>query len=442
MNYSNSIYRVFKPSRMQAIDLACKVQYFPKNELNEFSNSKFLSLISHVKTNVPYYSNILNDLNVKSIDDIVKLPVLTKKLIIENQESLKAINFKTEHLIPNSTSGSTGENLSFFSDKTEFYGGACQKRGNFMNGYTYGDKYLVLWGAKRDMDQAWTSKAISKYIKRRITLSSFSMTNEEMARYVGIINRFKPKLIVGYPTGLHLLSDFILTNNLKIHPPKIMVSGGETLFEFHREKIQQAFRAKLINRYGSREVNHIAGECENQSGLHISNDHVIIEIIDENGNRCKPGQIGEILVTDLDNYAFPFIRYKIGDLGIRSDKKCSCGRSLPLLEKIEGRIFDIVTGTNNNHVTGNYWTLLRNKINGIEKIQVIQEKKNEIQINLQVGELFNDHEYNNIIKNVKNQLGNDLAINIDIVDDIPLTESGKFRWVISKVSPYLSDENF
>lgn len=438
MNYSNLLYRIFKPSRMKSLDLACKTQYLSDYDLKELTNAKFLKLINHIKRRVPYYSDILKDIEIKSQEDLIKIPFLDKTIIRKNLEYIKAVNYREEDMRPNSTSGSTGENLTFFSDNTDHYSGACQIRGDMANGYKFGEKYVKLWGASRDLDNNWKNKLSAKLIKRRITLSSFNMSNENMSYYIRVINKFKPKLIIGYPSGLYTISNYILNNKIKIHSPKTIISGGETLSEFQRKTIENVFKTKLLNRYGSREVNHIAGECSYKSGLHISTDHVIVEIIDENGKNCKPGQTGQIVVTDLDNYAFPLIRYKIGDLGSLSEKKCGCGRGLPLLEKVEGRIFDVVIGPNNNRVTGNYWTLLRNQIQGIQQIQVIQEKKDDITIKIVANDLFNETEKHKLIAEVKETLGDDLIIHIELVENIKLTSSGKFRWVISKVSPYVN----
>ncbi len=162
-----------------------------------------------------------------------------------------------------------------------------------------------------------------------------------------------------------------------------------------------------------------------------------MEIVDANENLCKHGELGEIVITDLDNYVFPLIRYKIGDLGILTERVCTCGINLPLLEKVEGRVFDLIIGVNGNTVAGTFWTLLRNKIIGWKKFQVIQEKINQIDFILE----DNDEIENNLTEKlsliVKEKLGDEMKINLKIVNKIPLTKTGKYRWVVSKISPYV-----
>jgi phenylacetate-CoA ligase len=172
--------------------------------------------------------------------------------------------------------------------------------------------------------------------------------------------------------------------------------------------------------------------------LHINIDRFILEIVSPSGELCKEGELGEIVITDLDNYAFPMIRYKIGDLGVLKHVGCECGRGLPLLERIEGRVFDLVRGTNGNIVAGSYWTLLRNKLEGWDKFQIIQEEVGKLTILLEENKFIDSSFIENLEKLIKDKLGDDMIVEVRIMDSIPTTSSGKFRWVISKVSPYVS----
>ena len=163
-----------------------------------------------------------------------------------------------------------------------------------------------------------------------------------------------------------------------------------------------------------------------------------MEVIDENGNRCEPGKTGEIVITKLDNYSFPFIRYKIGDIGVLSERICPCGRNLPMLEEIKGRVFDLIVGTNGNHLSGTFWTiLLREYVEGIKKYQVIQEEYGNLLIRLVVDENYSEEGEKKLIDKIKEKCGEDMSIKISLVNEIPLTESGKHRFIISKISPFI-----
>jgi phenylacetate-CoA ligase len=241
---------------------------------------------------------------------------------------------------------------------------------------------------------------------------------------------------------LHLyiyLQSLLKKKKIKGFEIKSIISSAEVLYEYQRELIESVFHCKVFNRYGCREFGNIAHECSEHSGMHINVEHVYVECIKEDGEPAALGERGELIITDLDNYGMPFIRYKIGDIGELSDRKCNCGRVLPLLKEVGGRTFDIIVGTNGRCLGGTFWTLLfRTAFNGIQQFQVVQVSKNKINIKLVIDALFNMKDIDKLINKIQEYCGNDMQINIRIVDKIPLTESGKFRFVISKISPFVN----
>ena len=422
------------------LKFSLKLQYEKREEIIKFQNEKFIKLINHAKENVPYYSYILKD--VKDIYDLSQIPFLTKDIIKEKNFALKAKNIPGRDFIKNSTSGSTGKSMLFYSDKKNTYSKACSLRGDMLSGWEYGEKYVLIWGAHRDINKHPSLQALlnKKYIQKYEILSTFNLSEEDIEKYIDFFNYNKPVIIIGYPTGLFLIANHILKFNKRVINSKAIISAGETLYEFQREVIEKAFQQKVFNRYGCREVKHIASECKEHTGLHISADHVIVEIVDDKGETARPGELGEIVVTDLDNYAFPFIRYKIGDIGILKEPgfKCNCGVNLPMLEKVEGRTMDIIVGTNGNRVTGSFWTLFfRHNFVGIEKFQVIQETLGSISIYFEINGSYDPKEEVKIKNEIKRLLGADTIIEITVVKEISKTTTGKHRWIISKVNPYV-----
>ncbi|HBE39783.1 MAG TPA: hypothetical protein DDW27_00990 [Bacteroidales bacterium] len=429
--FKNRLYRDLKSS--------LKISHEDRQEILKLQNNKFVRLIDHARINVPYYSQILK--NLRDIDDLAGIPFLTKKIIKEKADDLKTKNLKEKDFRKNSTSGSTGETMYFYSDMNNTYAEACAIRGDMFSGWNYGEKKITIWGALRDFHDkpGFKARINQKYLQKSEILSSFNMTEKDIDHYIDFINNFKPSLLIGYPTGLLLIAEHMIKYNRKITVPLTLVSAGETLYDFQREIIEKVFGHGVFNRYGCREVIQIASECEAHNGLHISADHLIAEVVNEKGEPASPGEAGEIIVTDLDNYAFPFIRYKIGDIGILKDPdyRCSCGVNLPMLERVEGRTMDVIVGTNGNRVTGTFWTLFfRHNFKGIEKFQVIQETSNQINIWFEINESYNNRDNETIINEIKKLLGDDLQIEIHVVDEISKTATGKHRWIISKVSPY------
>lgn len=412
-------------------------QFESINKINALQESKFKDLINHAKFNVPYYEGKLDE--VYEISDIRKIDFLTKDNIRNNQDKLKSKNIDKSRFIPSATSGSTGDSLYTFSDAKNICRKAVAVRGNGWAGQRYGDKQLLFWGAERDIvEKKGLLKRIKhKYLLKNRILSTYYLSNKDLKNYIEIYNKYKPSIIVSYPTPLYHIANYIDKNNIKIYIPKGIVTSAETLFPFQREKIEEVFKCKIYNRYGCREVGHIAAECEIHRGLHINSERFIIETVDPYGQKCKPGELGEIVVTDLDNHVFPLIRYKIGDLGVLSDRICECGRNLPLLEKVEGRVFDLIVGANGNVVGGTFWTLIKHKIKGWKKFQIIQERRNTLKILVEDNNEIESSFVNHLTDIIKEKLGEGMDVTIQLVKEIPLSKTGKHRWIISKISPYV-----
>ena len=436
---TSQLLYIFKNNLYENLKFSLKLQFSERNAILKFQNEKFIKLLHHAKKNVPYYSEILNGIN--DINDLAEIPFLTKHIVKERNNDLKATNIPLKHFVENSTSGSTGESMHFFSYKPDDYSEACAIRGDMLTGWKYGEKKVIVWGASRDLDlhEGFKQRLIKKYIHKFELLSSFNLSIKDIGNYINQIKIFEPSIIIGYPTALFLIAEYIIDNDLSVNIPKGVISAGETLYDFQRTTIEKAFHQKVFNRYGCRDVFQIASECSAHNGLHVSADHLIVEIINDSGKVALPGEMGEIVVTDLDNYAFPMIRYKIGDIGVLKDPEfeCGCGVKLPMLEKVEGRTMDVVVGTNGNRVSGNFWTLFfRHEFEGIEKFQVFQEDINIINLFFEVNAAYNSNSESKIKKEIRLLLGDEIDVNISVVDEIIKTETGKHRWIISNVSPY------
>ena len=432
--------RLAFPKYWKAQTEALKMDKLSAGEVKDLQCQKLVALLNHARKQSPYFKDFPV---INGVDEITQLPLMTKGIIRENVESIKATNYEAEELKKNSTSGSSGDALHFYSDqKLDHLRQAIAMRGNYWAGYTFGEPLLLLWGSVADVNknkQLKTKLAHSPLLFNQKVLSSFEMTESDMHSHANGINAFKPTLIVSYPSSLDAFSEFLIQEQIKIHTPNGIITSGETLFEPQRIRIEQAFGCKVLNRYGTREVGNIASECMHQNGLHVHQDHVIVEVLNEHQQPCKPGELGELVITDLNNLGFPIIRYRIGDLGVLSEKPCSCGRPFQLLERVEGRVFDLIVGTNGNRVPGNYFTLYLRKIPGVDQFQVIQQKDLSMEVLLIVNDKFTEEGKTKIISGLKEKLGSELQLTIEEVDRIAPTSSGKHRWVISEASPFVRD---
>lgn len=432
------IHSVFRKKEMESLIETRKRSRLSSIKLNQDIENNFLILCKQAANKSPYYKSVFNKIIINGITDLNKIPLLTKE-ILKDQYSNIICDSDKAFFVSNSTSGSTGEATKFGSDaRFIIHRDVDLIRGNEMNKeYRYCDRMVTFWGAERDIVEGKNLKNYYNfYIKQQKLISTYHMTQKDIEENIQVLNKFKPKLVVGYPSALNFMANYIAKEPKTLtFKPQAIISAGEMLYDVQRENIEKYFGSPVFNRYGCREVGHIASECNAHDGMHYDSDRLIVEIIDDNGNSCPPNTIGNIVVTDLFNHVFPLIRYKIGDLGSLSDNTiCTCGSTLPKISKIEGRTFDIIQGINGNNVSGSFWTLaFRFKIKGIDIFQVRQKKLDEIKLCLKVNDSFDNNQKTKIIELIKTKLGEQTKVEIELVERFEYSPTGKFKWVVCEL---------
>ncbi len=418
-------------------------QWLSPAQLRAQQTQKLRSLLEYCSQHVPYYKEVLRDVNIHAggehlWDEFRKIPLLEKTVINKNRETLKSEAADPQDFMPNTTGGSTGSPLQFYGDRNSAdFTNALTLRNTRWTGWDLGDKQAYVWGSTADISMTDNiyAKIRNALVHRKLYLSAYSMEETNIREYILRINRFKPALVTGYVTALCLLAEYSKNRNLPIRSPRGIIAAAETLHKDQRDLIESAFGCRVFNRYGCREVGNIAQECAEQDGLHINTEHVVVEIVSETGQPCPPGVAGEIVITDLDNHAFPFIRYRMEDLGTLSNRTCRCSRGLLMLEAVQGRIWDVIVGANGSRLVGSLWIF--KGISGIIQFQVIQEEAGELILKLVKDDSFTDSEMRKVMARIKEKCGEEMKADIRIVEDIPLTPSGKRKFIISKVSPYV-----
>ncbi len=441
MSYINKLfnycYYCTKGPVLKTLKFYNKSQYWDIDKIEEFQTNKMRNLLIYADKYVPYYNILFKsiELNVEkcTIDEIKKIPPLTKDIINNNREQLISKIYKKYQYRSNSTGGSSGKILQFLNDKKNLYQSeSIYLRNNAWANFKLGDKYCQLWGSK--IDETNMKNILYKFINilhGREFFSSYNLTNNNMRNYMNSMNMFKPKILVGYPSSLKIFSIFLKKNNFKNISIKSIITSGETLEQEDRHYIENIFHCKVFNRYGSREISSISHECEMHDGLHINSEHIYLEIIKDKLDQYQDNEkYGKIIITDLDNFAMPFIRYEIGDLGKYHDCKCECGRNLPLM-KILGRTYDIIIDKNGNYIDGHFFSRIIPSGNyGIKEFQIIQEEKGRIILKV-VSEQDNLEKI--LVTKINKKLHN-LIVDIEHVDSIQKPISGKRKIVISKIN--------
>jgi len=417
-----------------------EVQWWDRGKIEQLQWRKLKALLEHAYANVPFYRKRFDEAgikpeDIKSPDDMTKIPILTKSDIRQNMDSLIARGYSKESMIRNSTGGSTGSNIIFYYEwNCKDYKTAAYWRSSRWVGLDFGVKHVMLWGAQMDIKQAKKLKGrIRELLFRERTLSAYNMSREDMIRYKAFIERFRPRVITGYVSALCVFAKFLLEDGPLRHKPESIIASAESMSPQQRQLIEEGFGVPVYGRYGCREFGTVAHECKERGGYHIISDRVYLELdktakpIDEQGSL-------PILITDLDNYGMPFIRYSIEDLGIAGKKEqCPCGRGFPLLENISGRVFDVVVTPQGKILAGTYWTILTRSVPGIVDFQVLQEALDKITLFVTTDGALTQEGINSIKERVARDCGRDLKFEIEVVEKIEKPPSGKHRFIVSKI---------
>jgi phenylacetate-CoA ligase len=421
-----------------------KTQWYSYEQLKEYQHRKLEQLIFHSSNHVPYYKKVMNERGLIKdgrvfLDNFTNLPFLTKGILRNNFEELKSDDLNNRSWFKNSTGGSTGEPVAIIQDEEYANSGrALTILGSRMAGKDIGEPEISLWGSEQDLFQGTVglNAKIRNYIWNRKILNSFKMSQNDMKEYIARINTIEPKLIVSYAQSAYELARFSLEQSLTIMNVDAVITSAGTLFPFMRDTISKAFYCSVFNRYGSRDVGHIATECHAHLGLHVNIETHFVEIIDEKGELCLPGKEGEIVITLLSNYAMPLIRYCIGDMGIWADHECICGRGLPLLETVTGRTMDYFVTKEGRIVPSEFFIHLLGVVfnsGWVKKTQIIQEDYDYIKVKFVVYTKPSNETIKEITDKIQLVMGKSCKVEFESVDDIPPSSSGKYRYTISKV---------
>ena len=427
------LHQLMKIKKIGYINDLKKHQWHNDDELKEIQEKKIRKLIKHAYTNVQFYHDLFDSVKIKPSDiktfrDLKKIPIITKKDVRENYPNkivAKGTNLKKCHVFK--TTGSTGSPLKIcFSYNEHNYRTALYK-------------YIYLESGARWFDEIITIRAPSDNAKKswRAKFSILTFRNISIYKPIEIILKelveSRPKFIVTYPSMLSLLAKEIVEKKISNIKPKLIIAMSETLSNSIRDNLSQIFDSKIIRHYGSEEFGSLAFECMAHSGYHIISDHVVMEFL-RDGQDVSPGDSGEVVITGLSNLTMPLIRYNLGDIAVPSKEKCSCGRGLPLINQIEGRKDDYLTLPSGRKISPRMINVIEN-ISGIKVYKTIQETKKRFVVKLVKDNKFSEKTVAEIEKQIKiGCLGEDIEVEVNLVEEIPKERTGKIRTIISRVN--------
>ena len=419
----------------------------------EMQRQRLARVLTHAAVHVPYYRDLLPQYGVLDAsgnarpERLAELPFLDKATLAEQFDRLRSDDADARDWVVNRSGGSTGEPTRFVQDRGyRAWAEAVKVVRDAWAGIRPGDRRALLWGSARDLfegREAWKTR-LRRWSLNQLWINAFYASEEAMASHLAQLRRFQPTYLLGYAPNLHELALFAERCSTRVPSLRSIASGAGTLYPHMRDDIERGFGAPVFNRYGSREFGAIAGDCELRMGLHVAAPHVIVEVIRPDGSRADPYESGEIVVTSLTNFSMPLIRYRIGDRGATSDRRCACGCGWPLLDRVEGRMTDtfvhpeggIVSPTGLIHLAG---ALVRE--GWIRRFQFVQESVEEVTIRIvPEGETATAAERHGdatseLTQAVQEMMGPRSRVRIQFVESILPSASGKHLSTICKVKP-------
>ncbi len=369
-----------------------------------------------------------------TLDDLRRLPITTKAHIRDNTDAFIAKNYNKAELNTAKTGGSTGVSLNlYFDERCQALRNGAQMFADNLAGWNIGDRVAAVWGNPPKPSTA-KAKLRAQLLDRTLYLDTMDLNARSMSAFVEAWRTFKPQVIFGHAHSIFIFAQFLLDNGITDIRPTGIVATSMMLLQHERAAIEQACGCAVTNRYGCEEVGLIAVECEQHKGMHINAHHVILESIDSNNQPCEPGTAGKLVVTDLNNYGMPLLRYRVEDVGVLASRQCSCGRTTPLLERLEGRVADFLKKPDGGQVAGvSLVERTLTKVPGVAQMQLVQDCLHEIHIKRVKGSEFASTTDQALLEEFRTVFPQDVKLTIQDVDRIPQEASGKYRFSICRI---------
>lgn len=410
-----------------------KRQWESPSIVSELQNIKLQKLICHAYQNVPYYHQLFNSVkisprDIKTTGDLYKLPLTSKEHIKSLPiKDVVARGIDLKKCRCTVTSGTTGIPLrTYFTLRDTTLMNLSWIRAFVASGMKPWDKIAAFVGRQPiERKKSWYEH-LGFFRRKEIS------TWNEPEDWIEEINKWKPEILTGYVMTLRILGEAIEKYQIKSLKPKKIFHSSALLDDFSRRYLESVFQRKIVDFYGSDEGGCIAWECEKCSGYHICSDMVIVEIL-KDGRPVSSGEEGEVVITNLRSYAMPFIRYKQDDVVMVSSKKPVCGRKFPLIERIQGRTDDFIVLKNGRKLSPHPFYHSIDPVLGIKRWRIIQENIYTLTVEIEPALGFDEKAQRSIKQNLRKLVGDEMTINILLVDSISISPSLKFRAVSSRL---------
>lgn len=414
-------------------------QYWTRAQLSAWQDEKLRTLIRHVYDTVPYYNSImrakrLTPRDIRGVADLPKLPYLSRRDIQEHGRELISTAGAAGRPTWHRTGGTTGEPLQTANDRRgSAWANAAYYRGLGWAGYDFHRDRLasLTGGSLQPRARTCLSPSLGGLV---LHLPAADVSPAKARLYHERLCRFRPEFLKGYSNATYLLARTFEEAGLPAVPLEAAFVTSEHLPNYQCTYIERTFGAPVYRYYGSVEVNSLGYQCERRDGYHIPEEHAVIETLRDGTETLaeRQGSGGAFLITDLDNYYMPLIRYRNGDAGVLTGEPCPCGRTLKRIKVLYGRVVDLLRSTSGHLVPGCIVDLIAGETEHIREICLIQESQKECRLQYVAGR--SNGEIAAVVEKLRFYLGSDMTVHLEPLERIPLTPAGKRRFTISKLN--------
>lgn len=426
--------------------LLLRSEHWSNNKIQRYQARKLVSLLRHCAADVPYYRELFGKIGLRKEDIdlnnafrcLKEIPVLDKDTFRVNSDLFLARNAGRHHPKPVTTSGTTGTPLIVHWDrKSNIMEFCCMQRLWRWVGFRIGQCFLDIRSRTFSSNENYFKhhddvSYIRNWKVNNLEFNSDLINENNIIQYYKVLLKHKPRLVRGHPQAIQHLLSMIRKNGLEGWTPVAVTTTSETLYDFQRNDIQKALGVTVLDYYGLYEHNVFIAQCR-RGEYHIYPEYGICEILNDNGNPVLPGQEGWIVGTGLHNYAQPLIRYNTRDRAIAgSDEPSICGRTLPSVKSIIGRIDDCIYTRDGKRYSGMHFIFYGCK--GIQKARLIQDDIDHVTVEMVITPEFDETEKMKIFDGLSNKVRHMITFDLKVVDNIVQEEPGKFKFVVSTLS--------
>jgi phenylacetate-CoA ligase len=413
-----------------------QTQYDSPEAIRQRQLDRLRELVRHAFQTTAYWRERLAHAGaIETLEDYRRVPILTKADLRADPAALLSRAFARSELHRKTTSGSTGVALAVWVDEAAMqWKRACTLRADEWSGWRLGERAARLWGNPPVARGGWRARLRNLLLERSCYLDTLKLDATELERFTARLRRRPPSLLFGHAHSLYLLAEYLGQRGGAGFRPRGIISSAMVLHDWERARIEAVFGCPVTNRYGCEEVSLIACECEEHRGLHVNSDGVYVEVLRADGHPARPGEAGSVVVTDLVNRAMPLLRYQVGDVAVVSDRRCPCGRGLPLLERVEGREADYVLTPSGRLISG--ISLTENfamHLPGVAQLQIVQEALDHFLFRIVRGPDYGPASAQRLGELVTERFGPDVTYRCEFLPRIPPEPSGKYRFCLSRV---------